>query len=93
MPVNLIYDLLSNYHKTLRLQTNAASVATAKLGTVVISALGGKQAKAKLDDFLPYPREGDSKGLRDTTREAITWALKTQHLPAQVVAMLGSELV
>ena len=92
VPVRLIYDILENHHKTLKLQTNASSISTAKLGTVIISALGGKQAKAKLDDFLPYPREENANSLRDSTREAITWTLKTQQLPAQVVAMLGSEL-
>lgn len=92
VPVSLIYDLLENHHKTVRLQVNAYSVSTAKLGATVVSALGGKQAKVKLDDFLPYPREDSNDRLSDSTRDAITWALKTQHLPAQVVAMLGSEL-
>lgn len=92
VPVALIYDLLENHHKTLKMQVNANSISTAKLGTVVISALGGKQAKAKLDDFLPYPREDKEDTLSEKTKDAVKWALKTQHLPPQVVALLGSEL-
>lgn len=91
-PVRLIYDLLENHQKTIKAQTNAYSASTAKLGTVVVAALGGKQSKVKLDDFLPYPREDSADRLADTTRDAVTWALKTQQLPSQVVAMLGSEL-
>ena len=33
---------------------NISSIATAKLGTVVVGALGGKKAKVSADDFLQF---------------------------------------
>jgi len=74
------------------MRTNANSVATAKMGSMVASALGGKGVQVKVADFLPYEIEDNEEGLSESTKAALRWALKTQKLPVIVVAMLGSEL-
>lgn len=92
LPVRLIEDVLENNAKVSRMRANANSVATAKLGAMVASAFGGKGSQPKVSDFLPYEIEEKKDGLSESTRDALTWALRTQKLPAPIVAMLGSEL-
>lgn len=92
LPVRLITDVLDNNAKVSRMRTNANSVATAKMGSMVASALGGKGVQVKVADFLPYEIEDNEEGLSESTKAALRWALKTQKLPVIVVAMLGSEL-
>lgn len=92
LPVKLIADVLEHEQKAFQFRTNAASVSTAKLATVVVSALGGKGTKMKLDHFLPYELEGDNSGLKSSTKEALRWALKNEKMPAAIVGMIGAEL-
>lgn len=91
LPIKLIWDILDHNSKTVQSRVNANSIATAKLGMVVVSALGGKGAKAKVADFLPYENK-QSGNTGGATIEAIKWALKTRKLPPEVVAMVGAEL-
>lgn len=92
LPVRLITDVLDNNARVSRMRINASSVATAKMGAMVASALGSKGTQAKVSDFLPYELEDKEDGPTESTREALKWALRTQKLPAAIVAMLGSEL-
>jgi len=39
----------------LQVESNIAAIATARLATVVVSALGGKNTQIKVADFLPFP--------------------------------------
>ena len=71
---------------------NAKSIATAKLGFLVHSALGGKSARAKLDSFLPYEINKSDAAIKDTTRTAIRWALKNEKMPPAVIGLIGAEL-
>lgn len=72
---------------------NSHSVATAKLGMVVLSALGGGASnKAKIADFLPFETPRPATSITAETEEVVRWALRTQKLPASIVAMLGAEL-
>lgn len=71
---------------------NANSIATAKLGSLVYSALGSKGAKAKLDDFLPYEISKVDNGLKESTIAAMKWALKHQKMPPAIIGLIGAEL-
>lgn len=92
LPVRLITDVLESGAKTARMRINATSVATAKMGAMVASALGGKTTKIKVGDFLPYEMDTKENSVTEATKEVLRWAVKTQKLPASIVAMLGSEL-
>ena len=93
LPVRLITDVLDNNAKISRMRTNASSVATAKMGAMVASALGGKGNQVKVADFLPYEMEEKENGPSETTKAALKWALRTQKMPPVIVAILGSELL
>jgi hypothetical protein len=92
LPVRLITDVLDNSARVSRMRANANSVATAKMGAMVASALGSKNNQVKVSDFLPYEMEEDNTSVSERTKEVLKWALKTQKLPTAIVAMVGSEL-
>lgn len=92
LPVRLISEVLNNNAKLTKMRVNANSVSTAKLGAMVATAFGSKNTKVKITDFLPYETEEGEDGVTNETREALKWALRTQKMPATIVAMLGSEL-
>jgi hypothetical protein len=92
LPVRLITDVLDNHSKISRMRANANSLATAKMGAMVASALGSKGNQVKVTDFLPYEMEKDTGSVSEETKEVLKWALKFQKLPPAIVAMLGSEL-
>lgn len=90
VPVLLLKCLIDIADSEKQQIINAHSISTAKLGTVVLSALGGKASG--LEEFLPFAVPRSSKQISIKTEEAMKWALKTQQLPPQVVAMIGAEL-
>lgn len=91
-PVSLIQACLANLTEARKEQVNANSIATAKLSSLVYSALGGKAAKAKLEDFLPYEINKGDNGLKESTIAAMKWALKNEKLPPSIVGLIGAEL-
>ena len=72
--------------------TNAHSIAVAKLSNLVFCALGGKANKVKLSDFLPYELKDETNGLKDSTIDAMRWALKNEKMPPAIIGMVGAEL-
>ena len=92
IPTHLLWDILEHCSKIERTKTNADSMATAKLGTVVVSALSTKSAKVKVSDFLPYELETGDGSISSETKDAMRWALKHHKLPAIVAGMIGGEL-
>ena len=92
IPTHLLWDILEHCSKRERTKTNADSMATAKLGTVVVSAVSTNSARVKVSDFLPYEMEAGDSSVSSETKEAMRWALRTKVLPRQIVAMLGAEL-
>ena len=92
LPVKLLADVLKHYYETMQRRTNASSVSTAKLAMVVCSALGGKGNRNKLDQFLPFELGNDSESLKQSTKEALQWALKHEKMPPAIVGMIGAEL-
>lgn len=91
--MSLLWDVVNHCATSEKNKANAMSMATAKLGTVVVSALGSKSAKVKVHDFLPYEFEQGNSGITEKTKEAMRWALKNEKLPSIVAGMVGSELV
>jgi hypothetical protein len=92
LPIKLLSDVLEHGYKTLQARINAASISTAKLGVVVMSALGSKSNKVKLNQFLPYELRDSQSTMKASTKEALEWALKHKKMPAAIIGMIGAEL-
>lgn len=71
---------------------NANSIATAKLSTIVIGALGSSKTKVKMEDLLPYAIKHHNDALKPSTLNAMKWALKNAQMPAAVIGLIGAEL-
>jgi len=92
LPTKLLSDVLKHSYEAMQQRTNASSVATAKLAVVVTSALGGAANAAKLDNFLPFDIDKGDHGMKQSTKDALKWALKHEKLPPAIVWMIGAEL-
>jgi hypothetical protein len=92
VPVKFLLACIESLEQNRQNVINAESISSAKLGMVVLGALGGKTVKAKLQDFLPFEPPRSEEGLSSATIEAMKWALKHETLPPAVVGMLGAEL-
>ena len=73
---------------------NIANMSAAKLGVVVLGALGGKKVKATVDDFLPFDTRRIKK---DTgiTKESLTvfrHLMKSRRMDGRVIALLADDL-
>lgn len=79
-------------HDTTKYNIN--SIATAKLGTVVVGALAGKKAKATPDDFLPFDTRKLKKeaGVTDASVLVLRELMKTRKMNGRVIALLADEL-
>ena len=73
---------------------NIHSVSTSKLGAVVVSALGGKKAKASPEDFLPFDTRKLKKdsGITVDTVKVFQQLMKTQKLDGRLIGLLAEEL-
>ena len=73
---------------------NINSIATAKLGTVVVGALGGKKAKVSADDFLPFDTRKIKKenGISEESCVVLSRLMKTQRMDGRLIALLSDEL-
>lgn len=93
VPIVLLKKLILAADQEKQQIINSHSVATAKLGMIVLSALGGGASnKAKIADFLPFETPRPVTAITSETEEVVRWALRTQKLPPTIVAMLGAEL-
>lgn len=93
VPIALLKKLIKTADDEQQQIINSHSVATAKLGMVVLSALGGGASnKAKIADFLPFETPRPATSITSETEEVVRWALRTQKLPPTVVALLAAEL-
>lgn len=79
-------------HDTMKY--NVYSIATAKLGTVVVGALGGKKAKISVEDFLPFSTKTADKETSITAESVavLQSLLKTRVIDGRVVGLLADEL-
>lgn len=73
---------------------NISSVTTAKLCMVVIGALAGKKAKARLDDFLPFDMRKIRKenGITEESLTVLRNLMKARQIDGRVIALLADEL-
>jgi hypothetical protein len=91
VPMALLRTMLEQASNEQQQLINAQSISTAKLAVTVVGALGGKTAKASVDDFLPFERP-KTTGISSETKEAMQWALKNLRLPPVIVGLIGAEL-
>jgi hypothetical protein len=73
---------------------NINSISTAKLGTVVVGALGGKKARVSVDDFLPFDTKRIKKenGLSDESLTVLQRLMRSRRMDGRVIALLAEEL-
>ena len=73
---------------------NANSISTAKLSGVVLGALGGKNAKVSIDDFLPFDTRKIKKenGVSEESYEVLSRLMKTRKMDGRLIALLSDEL-
>lgn len=73
---------------------NVASLATAKLGTVVVQGLAGKKANATPDDFLPFDTRKLRKnsGVSERSLKVLKKLMRTVRLDARLVSTLANEI-
>jgi hypothetical protein len=73
---------------------NINSISTAKLGTVVVGALGGKKARVSVDDFLPFDTKKIKKenGLSDESLAVLKRLMRSRRMDGRVIALLADEL-
>jgi len=73
---------------------NIHSISTAKLGTVVVGALGGKKARVSVDDFLPFDTKKIKKenGLSDESLAVLQRLMRSRRMDGRVIALLVDEL-
>lgn len=73
---------------------NINSISTAKLGTVVVGALGGKKAKVSVDDFLPFDTKRIKRdtGISDESIGILQKLMRTRKMDGRVIALLAEDL-
>ena len=73
---------------------NISSISTAKLGTVVVGALGGKKARVSVDDFLRFDTKKIKKenGLSDESLAVLQRLMRSRRMDGRVIALLADEL-
>lgn len=92
VPVKLLSDVLNYNYSAMQKRINAKSVSTAKLTMAVYSALGAKGNRHKIDHFLPFEMDQDNRAIKQSTKDAIQWALKHEKMPPTIIGILGAEL-
>lgn len=92
-PRGLLLHSASEVARHERQQANLASVTSAKLGMLAVSAWGGRDSKVQLRDFLPFELEQASQTRMDGRTRAIARRLiRTGRLPLWASAILAGEL-
>lgn len=92
VPIKLLQTCIKQLSETKQETINAQSISTAKLSSIVVGALGGKKAKVKIEELLPYEIKRNSNTLKESTIQAMKWALKSETMPPAIIGMIGAEL-
>jgi len=73
---------------------NIDNIATAKLGAVVVGALGGKKARVSPADFLPFDTRKMQKdtGVTEESLRILRQLLKTRKMDGRLIGMLAEEI-
>lgn len=48
--------------------------------------------RVKLDHFLPFELDDGKQSIKQSTKDALQWALKNEKMPLVIVGMIGAEL-
>lgn len=96
-PVGLITHLLKSCHEDERRRANIGSISTAKLTQVVISVAQGfggskERNRTKISDFLPFELDQQSSEVEERTKQILTTLIKSQRIPAHVIAALSPHI-
>ena len=96
-PIGLIGHLLKTCHEDEKRRANIGSISTAKLTQVVLSVAqafgGGKDRnRTKISDFLPFELDAESSEVEERTKEILTKLIKSQRIPAHVIAALSPHI-
>jgi len=73
---------------------NIRNMSAAKLGVIVLGALGGKKTNANINDFLPFDtrRMNEGKGITRESLEILRSLMKTRVMDGRVIALLADDL-
>lgn len=73
---------------------NIASISTAKLGTVVVGALGGKKTSVSAEDFLPFDTRKikDDSAVSEESLQVLKKLMKSKSLDPRLIGTLVSEI-
>lgn len=73
---------------------NIGNMSAAKLGVVVLSALGGKKTSATVNDFLPFDTRQIKKdsGITKQSLSVFRRLMKSQVMDGRVIALLADDL-
>ena len=73
---------------------NIQSVAVAKLGAMAAAMMGGKKAKAKPEDFLPFDTKKIKRddGVTDASLIVLQRLMKERLMDGRVIALLAEEI-
>lgn len=73
---------------------NIQSIAVAKLGAMAAMMMGGKKAKAKPDDFLPFDTKSIKKntGVTDESLTVLAKLMKEKMMDGRLIALLVDEI-
>lgn len=92
MPIKFLQAISETLVEQKQQSANANSISTAKLSCLVYSALSTKKSGPPIESFLPFEKATKPEGLKDSTIEAMKWAIKHEKMPAAIVGMIGAEL-
>ena len=73
---------------------NARNMSAAKLGVVVLSALGGKKTSATINDFLPFDTRQMKKdtGITSQSLNVLRHLMKSRMLDGRIIALLADDI-
>lgn len=73
---------------------NIQSIAVAKLGAMAAMMMGGKKARAKPNDFLPFDTKAIKKenGVTDESLAVLARLMRSRPMEGRVIALLAEEI-
>ena len=98
LPLSHLSRTLDFIERRTQVDINLASLTTARLTSVVVSAVAGRNARqVKASDFLPFdPAEADKgeqrSALSEEGRKTLKKLLKTRQLPVMLFGLVMDDL-
>jgi hypothetical protein len=98
LPLSHLARTLDFVERRTQVDTNLASLTTARLASVVVSAVAGRNARqVKASDFLPFdPMQTDKdeqrSALSEEGRKTLKKLIKTKQLPVMLFGLVMDDL-